>query len=290
MPSPVPPSRTEARAVTRIAVITHGDASRTRDALIEVASVARGTGIEVLLPPDECVKHPYLQGCDPLPDEAAVDLVVVLGGDGTTLRALHRFLQQRTAVIGVNFGRVGFLTSMEPEELTQRLPRVLAGEYEVVELPTLEVGLHGERHLAVNDVLVTSAVQGRMAVLEWEVNGTNMGERGCDGIVVATPSGSTGYNLSAGGPVLSWGVDAMVSTFIAAHALDARPLVLARGHDISIISRSVGFPSRVVVDGHLVGTLDEAASTTVHMAPETALLATLPDRPFLRHYRDTFSR
>lgn len=290
MPSPVPPSRTEARAVTRIAVITHGDASRTRDALIEVASVARGAGIEVLLPPDECVKHPYLQGCDPLPDRAEVDLVVVLGGDGTTLRALHRFLQQRTPVIGVNFGRVGFLTCMEPEELTERLPRVLAGEYEVVALPTLEVGLHGERHLAVNDVLVTSAVQGRMAVLEWEVNGTNMGERGCDGIVVATPSGSTGYNLSAGGPVLSWGVDAMVSTFIAAHALDARPLVLARGHDISIVSRSVGFPSRVVVDGHLVGTLDEAASATVHMAPETALLATLPDRPFLRHYRDTFSR
>ena len=170
------------------------------------------------------------------------------------------------------------------------MPRVLSGEYEIVELPTLEVGLHGERHIAVNDVLVTSAVQGRMAVLEWEVNGTNMGERGCDGIVVSTPSGSTGYNLSAGGPVLSWGVDAMVATFIAAHALDARPLVLARGHAISIISRSIGFPSRVVVDGHLVGTLDEAASAAVHMAPETALLATLPDRPFLRHYRDTFSR
>ena len=137
---------------------------------------------------------------------------------------------------------------------------MLAGDYEIVELPTLEVGLHGERHIAVNDVLVTSAVQGRMAVLEWEVNGTNMGERGCDGIVVSTPSGSTGYNLSAGGPVLSWGVDAMVATFIAAHALDARPLVLARGHAISISSRSIGFPSRVVVDGHLVGTLDEAAS------------------------------
>jgi NAD+ kinase len=289
-PSPVPPSRTDSPAATRIAVITHGDASRTRDALIEVASIARGAGVTVLLPPDECVKHAYLEQCEPLPDEAHVDLVVVLGGDGTTLRALHRFLQQRTPVIGVNFGRVGFLTSMEPGELTSRLPRVLGGEYEVVELPTLEVGLHGERHIAVNDVLVTSAVQGRMAVLEWEVNGTNMGERGCDGIVVASPSGSTGYNLSAGGPVLSWGVDAMVSTFIAAHALDARPLVLARGHVISISSRSTGFPSRVVVDGHLIGTLDEAASTTVRMAPETAILATLPDRPFLRHYRDTFSR
>jgi NAD+ kinase len=290
IPSQNAPSMAEARPVARLAVITHGDAERTRDALLGVAEICTRAGVEALLPADECVKHPALQHCQPLPDDGDVDLVLVLGGDGTTLRALHRFLQQRTPVIGVNFGRVGFLTTMEPEELPRRLPEVLAGGYEVVELPTLEVGLHGERHLAVNDVLVTSAVQGRMAVLEWGVNGTDMGEVGCDGIVVSSPSGSTAYNLSAGGPVLSWGVDAMVATFIAAHALDARPLVLSRGHVISIVSRSRGFPSRVVVDGHLVGTLDEAAGTTVRMAPETALLATLPDRPFLRHYRDTFSR
>jgi NAD+ kinase len=276
--------------VHRLAVITHGDAERTREALERVADAVEHAGVSLFLPPDECVKHPSLKRCDPLPEDGDVDLVLVLGGDGTTLRALHRFLASRTPVIGVNFGRVGFLTSIEPGELPRRLPRILAGGYEIVELPTLEVRLHGERHLAVNDVLVTSAVQGRMAVLEWDVNGTNMGERGCDGIVVATPSGSTAYNLSAGGPVLNWGVDAMVATFIAAHALDARPLVLSRGHDVRIVSRSLGFTSRVVVDGHFVGTLDEGAGATVRMAPETALLATLPDRSFLRHYRDTFAR
>jgi NAD+ kinase len=288
--SPATPSTAEGTPVRRLAVITHGDAERTRGALGLVAEACEAASVELLLPPDECVKHPYLERCEPLPDEGQVDLVLVLGGDGTTLRALHRFHAQRTPVIGVNFGRVGFLTSMEPDELPGRLPTVLSGGFAVVELPTLEVGLHGERHLAVNDVLVTSAVQGRMAVLEWEVNQTNMGERGCDGIVVATPSGSTAYNLSAGGPVINWGVDAMVATFIAPHALDARPLVLSRGHAIRIISRSQGFTSRVVVDGHFVGTLDEGAGATVRMAPESALLATLPDRSFLRHYRDTFSR
>ena len=120
-PSPVPPSRTEARAVTRIAVITHGDAEpHPRRAARGREHRPSAPASQVLLPPDECVKHPYLQHCEPLPDEAQVDLVVVLGGDGTTLRALHRFLQQRTPVIGVNFGRVGFLTSMEPERADRR--------------------------------------------------------------------------------------------------------------------------------------------------------------------------
>ena len=128
-----------------------------------------------------------------------------------------------------------------------------------------------------------------MAVLEWEVNGTNMGERGCDGIVVSTPSGSTGYNLSAGGPVLSWGVDAMVATFIAAHALDARPLVLARGHADQHRLALHRLPSRVVVDGHSSARWTRPRRRRPHGAgdgpPGDAARPPLP-----APYRDTFSR
>ena len=279
----------EVTPVRRLALLTHGDPERTRQAVGRVALVCAERGVELLAPGDEVAKHPPL-----LPhlaaDDAPADLVLVLGGDGTTLRALHRQLHGGTPVIGVNYGRVGFLTSLDRHEIEGLLPDILAGRYEIIELPCVEARLHGERHVAINDVLVSSSIHGRMALLDWAVNGIAFGERGCDGVVVATPSGSTAYNLSAGGPVLGWGVDAMVATFVAAHALDARPLVLARGHTIRVVSRSVGFPSRVVVDGHTVGQLDEGAAVEIRMAPERARLASLGDRPFLQHFRNTFAR
>jgi NAD+ kinase len=286
------PEAPSTRSVSRCAIVTHGEPERTREALGQVVEVARAAGVQLVLPADEVAKHP----------EAArkaetwsrpgddCDLALVLGGDGTMIRTLQRFLDTEVPVIGVNFGRVGFLTSLQAEEIPARLGDVFAGEYELVTLPTIDVVHHGRTHVAVNDVLVTSAVQGRMAVLEWEINRVPMGERGCDGIVVTTPVGSTGYNLSAGGPVMGWGVDAMVVTFVAPHALDARPLVLSRGHRIRVASRSSGFASRLVVDGHVVGSLEEGADVRVSMGAATALLATLADRPFLSRYRDTFSR
>jgi NAD+ kinase len=291
--SPTAPSTADRHtAVRRCAVVTHGLAGRTREALRRVAQVLAASGVEFLLAEDEFRKHPdtarLARQLDP--HEPPPDLAIVLGGDGTTLRALHRFLPLGVPVIGVNYGRVGFLTSIGADEIERRLPEVLAGRFQRVSLPTIELWLYGQRHLAVNDVLVTSGIQGRMAVLEWEVNGVRMGERGCDGIVVSTPSGSTGYNLSAGGAVLGWGVDAMIVTFVAPHALDARPLVLSHGHSVRVWSRSQGFRSRAVVDGHVVGELDQGEVVEIRMASDCAPLAILHDRPFLARYRDTFSR
>jgi NAD+ kinase len=277
--------------VRRIAVITHGEPERTREALALVLDGVRATGGTLLLPPDERNKHPTTAaGADPWDESDACDLVLVLGGDGTMLRALQRFLDTGVPVMGVNFGRVGFLTSLVQDELPERLPEVLAGRFEIVALPTIELLHQGRRHTAINDVLVTSATQGRMAVLDWDVNGVRMGERGCDGLVIATAVGSTGYNLSAGGPIMNWGVDAMVLTFVAPHALDARALVLSHGHEIKVTSRSKGFSSRVVVDGHVVGSLEEDGVAEIHMGLSTARLALLPDRPFLARYRSTFAR
>jgi NAD+ kinase len=289
--SPAMPSAREP-AVSRCAVITSGDANRTDDALRRVVEIAQTHDVQLVLPRDEAAKHPGLGGSTAIEDElySTCGIALVLGGDGTMLRALQRFLDTGTPVIGVNFGRVGFLTSLAAYELETRLPGVFAGDYERVLLPTVEVRYDGERRVAVNDVLVASAVQGRMAVLSWEVNGIAMGERGCDGVVVATPSGSTAYNLSAGGPVLGWGVDAIVVTFVAPHALDVRPLVLAQDHAVRVASHSRGFGSRVVVDGHASWSLEEGDSVEIRMAPERAVLATLPDRPFLQHYREVFAR
>ena len=192
-------------------------------------------------------------GSPPHGDPANAELVVVLGGDGTMLRALRTFLGTGIPVLGVNFGRVGFLSSLEPEELEDGLARAFAGELDVVELPTLEVVNGGEPHVAVNDVVVTSGEIGRMVELEWAVGGEDLGRVPCDGLICSTPSGSTAYNLSNGGPVLMWGIEAMATTFVAPHSLHARPLVVPPGKDVVVWNRTPDVPVVVLVDGHRVG-------------------------------------
>lgn len=276
-------------SIRRILLVTHGDPQVTGDVVGPLAEALHAAGIDLVLTEDEVTKHPTLA---PVSVDAPndVDLILVLGGDGTMLRGLHRMIGRSVPTLGVNFGTFGFLTTLRRQELLTRLPDVLAGRFEVVDLPTVVVDTPEGSFTAVNDILVTADSLGRMAVLEWEVNGVPLGQRGCDGILVATPAGSTGYNLSAGGPVLGWGVDAIVVTFVAPHTLDGRPLILARGHEVRIVSRTRDVGSRVVVDGHPVATLERGAAVTVRMGPDYARLGQLHGRPFLARYRERFAR
>ncbi len=271
--------------VRRAAVVTHGKARTIGPALARLQSVARDAGVELLLAEQEASKH-GLPGVEYALDEP--DVVLVLGGDGTILRALHRFLGSGVPVIGVNFGRVGFLTTIERDELETGLARVFAGEYEVMELPTLELALNGGAWQAVNDVVFTSATIGRMVELGWAVGGEDLGVQPCDGVLCATPSGSTAYNLSNGGPVLVWGLEAMVTTFISPHSLSARPLVVPPGADVIVWNRTADVPVSVLVDGHAVGELAPAARGVVRLAAERSLLASLPEKTFFARYRETF--
>src|SRR5439155_15158385 len=141
--------------VRRVAVITHGRPETIGPALTRVERVARDAGVELLFPDEEVVKH----GVPPCEvDVTEADIAIVLGGDGTMLRALQRFLGTGVAALGVNFGRVGFLASISGERLEQSLRRVFAGEFQVLELPTLEVELDGARATAVNDVVAASSI------------------------------------------------------------------------------------------------------------------------------------
>ena len=220
---------------------------------------------------------------------ADVQVAIVLGGDGTMLRALHAFLGTRIPVIGVNFGRVGFLASISPGDLERGLERVFEGEYVAVELPTLEVRLDGERHVAVNDVVVTSSTLGRMVELGWAVGGEDLGTVPCDGMICATPTGSTAYNLSNGGPVLVRGLDAMAVTFIAPHSLHARPLVVPRGLTVTVRNVTPDVGCTVLVDGHKVAELDPGREASIYLCEQRSLLATLPETTFFSRYRETFA-
>jgi NAD+ kinase len=261
------------RPVSTVAVISHGRVD-VREALVRVRAVAAEAGAVVL-------------GEDA--DPRGADLAVALGGDGTILRTLARLLGSDVPVIGVNFGRVGFLAAIEPDGLERDLRRAFAGEYVVLELPTLEVQLDGETHAAVNDVVATSEMLGRMVELAWAVGGEDLGTIPCDGVICATPSGSTAYNLSNGGPVLVRGLDAMAVTFIAPHSLHARPLVVPRGLDVTLVNQTADVDVAVLVDGRRVLDVSKGGQVSVRLGTQRSLLATLPETTFFGRYRETFT-
>ncbi|HEX6490312.1 MAG TPA: NAD(+)/NADH kinase [Gaiellaceae bacterium] len=255
----------------RVAVVTHGDAATVAGALVRLQRLAESAGVELTAGENE-----------------EADLAVTLGGDGTMLRAFHRFLGTGVPVIGVNFGRVGFLTSIEADELEAGLQRALGGDYEVIELSTLEVRLGEEMWPAVNDCVATSSTLGRMVELAYALGGEDLGVLPCDGVICCTPSGSTAYNLSNGGPVLVWGLDAMAITFVAPHSLHARPLVVPRSRELSVWNRTDGGSVTVIVDGHAVGSLEPGERVDVRLGDRSSLLATLPEATFFSRYRETF--
>jgi len=263
-------STQRSRPVSTAAVVTHGRVD-VNDAVDRVRAVAERAGVQLVEEPREA------------------ELVVALGGDGTMLRTLAELLGSGVPVIGVNFGRVGFLASISPGDLERGLERVFEGEYVAVELPTLEVRLDGERHVAVNDVVVTSSTLGRMVELGWAVGGEDLGTVPCDGMICATPTGSTAYNLSNGGPVLVRGLDALAVTFIAPHSLHARPLVVPRGLAVTVRNVTLDVACTVLVDGHHVAGIEPGGEVSISLSEQRSLLATLPETTFFSRYGETFS-
>ncbi len=189
----------------------------------------------------------------------------------------------------MNYGRVGFLTAIDGAQLEAGLEQAFAGSYTVVEVPTIVADDGREPVMGVNDIVLTSSLLGRMALLEWGVDGESLGELGCDGAIVATSTGSTAYNLSAGGPVLAWGLDAFVVSFVSPHSLHARSMVLGRPHVLDFTNRSVDVPVQVIVDGHIYGRLEPGGRLHLEMGSQHAHLARLQGSSFFSRYRETFS-
>jgi NAD+ kinase len=234
----------QSQRVRTASLVTHGRID-VQDAVDRSRTVAAQAGVELV--------------------DADGDVAIALGGDGTILRALAKLLGTRTPVIGVNFGRVGFLASISPENLERDLARVFAGEYAVIELPTLEARLNGETFVAVNDVVATSGILGRMIELSWSIAGEDLGT------------------------VLVRGLDAMAVTFIAPHSLDARPLVVPRGAELTVRNATPDVAVAVLADGHKVAEMQPDASITIRLGDQRSRLATLPETTFFRRYRETFA-
>jgi NAD+ kinase len=275
----------------RASVFTHRAPEETNGSLERLLAVAQDNGYELVFDADETRKHGLTarEGLHVDADTSDVDLCVVLGGDGTILRALREYADSDVSVFSVNFGAVGFLASIERSEMEAHLPDAFRHQFETLRLPGVVLDGPEGRHRAINDVSIHRKVGERVAELSYEIEGEEVGSVRCDGLVVATPAGSTGYNLANGGPVLAWGVEGFVVSFIAPHSLTARALVVAPNDTLAIHNCSVDGVD-VTVDGRPIGALDSGSKIEVRFEHDIAKLAMVPGSSFYRRLREKFGR
>jgi NAD+ kinase len=271
------------------AVMTHRRPEETAPALHELLDRARELGIDLFVDREEADKHglsprPGLEIGDSAPD--GVELCVVLGGDGTILRALRRF-GPNVPVLAINFGTIGFLATLDRDQVSDGLSRACRGEFELMHLPGLRLELSNRAEVALNDISFHRPLEGRVADLAYMINGEEVGRVRCDGLVVATAAGSTGYNLANGGPLLAWGVAGYVVSFIAPHTLTARAVVAAPSDVISIANESQEAVD-VIVDGRHVCELGPGEAVTARVIEHVGTLAQLPGYSFYQRLRSKF--
>ena len=276
-----------------ITIFTHHDPDDTGKDLARLVEAVLAEGVEVRLPVAEVEKHSFderegcVLGADP---EGSCELAVVLGGDGTILTALRACARKRAPVFAFNYGAIGFLSTVEREQLDDGIRRLLEGDYETLPMPALEVQIEGQRRIGVNDISFHRQSGARVATLGYSVGGEQLGRVRCDGLVAATPVGSTGYNLANGGPVLAWGVEGFVVSFIAPHTLTARSLVVAPGDGLAVVNSSERDAVEVTTDGRPAGELNPGDELEVRFHDDEVLLAQVPGATFYHRFGEKFGR
>lgn len=268
----------EARSRPLALLLTHGHAGGVEEAATKVREIADERGWDVI----------GLEADGGLPEDCEPRLCLVLGGDGTILKALRLGLERRVPVFGINFGRVGFLAAAEGDDLEAAVGRALDGETELIELPGLEVSWDGGEAIGFNDVGFSRRPHSGVAELSYRIADEEVGRVRCDGLVAATATGSTGYNLANNGPILAWGVEGYAVTYIAPHTLAARALVVAPGDILRVVNHRSRDAVDIVVDGVEVGGLEPGAGADVRFRSGMASLAQLPGANFYHRIREKF--
>lgn len=274
-------------------VFTHRRPAETSAALGELVAAARAAGFTLRFSPEETVKHglraePGIEVDAPPARDA--ELCVVLGGDGTILHGLRTYARTGVPVYGVNFGEVGFLATIDPDDVAGGLRNAFRGDFETLSLPGIQARTGGGEWLAMNDVSFHRQQGLRVADLAVEVGEEEVGRVRCDGLVVATPAGSTGYNLANGGPVMAWGVEGLAVSYIAPHSLTARALVVAPADPITIRNRSPEEPVDVSIDGRPICELPPGGALSARFRDDIGTLAQTHGASFYHRLREKFGR
>jgi NAD+ kinase len=275
--------------VTRsVLLLAHTGREATTDAARQVIKRLQAAGVEVRVLESEAAEMGISDVALCSGDRgsaAGAELVLVLGGDGTILRAAELARDAGVPLLGVNLGRVGFLAEAEPEDLETTIEKVLACSYEVEERMTLDVDVIVDGQVidtgwALNECSVEKGHRERMLEVMVEIDRRPLSRWGCDGVVVATPTGSTAYAFSAGGPVVWPGVDALLVVPISAHALFARALVTSPASVVAMEVLPTGSDAVVACDGRRSRALPHGARVVVRRGADPVLLASTHQRPF----------
>jgi NAD+ kinase len=257
--------------------------------LQELASLAPSRGISLLTEPSLV---PLWDSLLPLVDQDLPDALITFGGDGTLLRGARLLRGREVPILGVNLGRVGFLTTSTRDQLAPALDAMVAGRYVLERRLALQAtiisdegGVRSEQ-MALNDVAIHKSGVARVVRISVSVDGEDLGPYSADGVVVASPTGSTAYSLSAGGPIVAPGVEAMIVTPVCAHTLAVRPVVVPP--DATIEAEPV-FPGAddllVSFDGQLGTTLAAGDRVYVRRAPSSVLMIRLGSEGYFTRMR-----
>ena len=215
------------------------------------------------------------------------DVVVAIGGDGTVLEAAVEAMDAGVPVCGVNVGKVGYLAEFETSEMEDLVRALAEDTHEIRTHSVVAVESGGVSAVAVNDVVVEKVVSQRIIEVSVAVNGRALATYRTDGIIVASPLGSTAYSLSAGGPVVDPSLDALVLTPIAPHSLLTRPVVLAPDAVVTI-SIAVDRPARINVDGRELCEVSPGSTVTVRRGESAVRFLSLGRHPFPQAVREQF--
>jgi NAD+ kinase len=283
-----------ARAVASATVFTHRRPQETAEGIRLLIETARRAGVELLFDSAETAKHELGSvaadgvrvNAEP---EEAPDVCIVLGGDGATLRALRAHAGTPVPVFSINFGRIGFLATADQVDIADALERALTGRFEVAQMPSLVMHDGVPDRFAINEVSFQRRSHLNLTHLTYSIAGEEVARVPCDGLIAATPAGSTGYNLSVGGPILAWGVRAYVVSLIAPHALSSRALVAAP-EDVLEVANDGPEPVDLVIDGMRLGEIAVGERSEIRFQADAVGLAQLPGSSFYGRFREKLLR
>lgn len=259
-----------------IGLVVHPARPQAEEVGRNFVDTAAELGVEVVAAADDADQVPGVHAGD----SVEPDLLVSIGGDGTVLEAMQRGLVLDIPILGINLGRVGFLAEIEQADIPEMLKRLAAGDYQVEERLTLRADIDdGPSAYALNDVVISKRVSQRLVGLAVEVDGEPFRTFRADGIVVASPTGSTAYSFSAGGPALAPGLQAIIMSAIAPHSLFSRSLVFEPDRVLRFTASS-DRPIGVEVDATDLGELADGQSVTVTRGDKVSRFATLGGRRF----------
>jgi NAD+ kinase len=287
----MPPTRSSAkaraprRAIRRVVVVAKPGTPEGQRIAFELSAWLRSRGVQVRLDQTTAEALGRKDGIstDTLP--RATDLVIVAGGDGTLLSVARVAGPLGIPILGVNFGGLGFMTELQPEELYAALEKVLRGEYTIEEREALRVRFRRGRKILgeyamLNDAVVTKTALARMLVIEVRIDKELVATYTSDGLIIATPTGSTAYNLSAGGPILDPRMSAFVIAPICPHAMSYRPVVVPGWVTIEVTLRSMTEEAYLTLDGQVGFPMRQLDAIVVDRHPRSVRLMRVAKRGF----------